>query len=223
MRGIERVPSAPVDGSLVDRSRRAPYPSDLSLKCNPVLFEFLLRHWRDHRAASPSRNALYKPQIAPRPLAETKDMHQAASPVYGEHKVAIQYRVVDLLWRPAGRLVRFVAVIHPSRGSCLLMCTDVSLNAIEIIRLYGLRFKIEHSFKQAMRLIGSFTYHFWMHDMKPTRPRRHTALDLRGGRARLRTPARAAHHSLKRRRPFTTSSGVACRRGNRGPGGRGTR
>ena len=100
-------------------------------------------------------------------LNDPKPTHSAASPVYGEHNVTIQYRVCDLLWRPAGRLVRFVAVIHPSRGSCLLMCTDLSLSAIEIIRLYGLRFKIEHSFKQAVRLIGSFTYHFWMQDMKP--------------------------------------------------------
>ena len=82
-----------------------------------------------------------------------------------------QYRVRDLLWRPAGRLVRFVAVIHPTRGACLLMCTDLSLSAIDIIRLYGLRFKIEHSFKQAVRLIGSFAYHFWMFDMKPLRYR----------------------------------------------------
>jgi len=98
-------------------------------------------------------------------------MQSAASPVYGEHSVTIQYRVRDLLWRPAGRLVRFVAVIHPCRGSCLLMCTDTSLSAIDIIRLYGLRFKIEHSFKQAVRLIGSFAYHFWMQDMKPLRRR----------------------------------------------------
>ena len=36
-----------------------------------------------------------------------------------------------------------------------------------IIRLYGLRFKIEHGFKQAVRIVGSFTYHFWMKEMKP--------------------------------------------------------
>ena len=81
----------------------------------------------------------------------------------------IQYRVRDLLWRPAGRLVRFVAVIHPARGACLLMCTDTSLDAIDIIRLYGMRFKIEHTFKQAVRQIGAFTYHFWMSDMRPLR------------------------------------------------------
>ena len=100
---------------------------------------------------------------------DPKTMPSAASPVYGEHNVTIQYRVCDLLWRPVGRLVRFVAVVHPSRGACLLMCTDLTLSAIDIIRLYGLRFKIEHSFKQAVRLIGSFAYHFWMQDMKPLR------------------------------------------------------
>ena len=100
---------------------------------------------------------------------DPKSMQSAASPVYGEHNVTIQYRVCNLLWRPVGRLVRFVAVIHPSRGACLLMCTDLTLSAIDIIRLYGLRFKIEFSFKQAVRLIGSFAYHFWMQDMKPLR------------------------------------------------------
>src|SRR5882672_11841762 len=47
------------------------------------------------------------------------------------------------------------------------MCTDTTLCAVDIIRLYGLRFKIECSFKQAVRQIGSFAYHFWMKDMIP--------------------------------------------------------
>src|SRR5207248_949700 len=76
------------------------------------------------------------------------------------------YLVADCYYA-AGKIIS--AVLHPSRGSCLLMCTDTSLDAIEVIRLYGLRFKIEHSFKQAVRLIGSFAYHFWMSDMKPLR------------------------------------------------------
>lgn len=104
-------------------------------------------------------------------LADIKSMQQVPSPVYGECSVTLRYRVRDLLWRPAGRLVRFVAVIHPTRGACILMCTDTSLSAVDIIRLYGLRFKIEHSFKQATRQIGSFAYHFWMKDMIPLRYR----------------------------------------------------
>jgi len=104
-------------------------------------------------------------------LRDAKDTLEIQSPVYGERNVKIKYRVRDLYWRSAGRIVRFVAVRHPSRGSCLLMSTDTSLSAVEIIQLYGLRFKIEHGFKQAVRLIGSFSYHFWMQDMKPLRRR----------------------------------------------------
>src|SRR5271156_1611011 len=110
----------------------------------------------------------------PRPMArrkssspcfdDPKSMQQIASPVYGERNVTLSYRVCDMLWRPVGLLVRFVAVIHPTRGACILMCTDTTLCAVDIIRLYGLRFKIECSFKQAVRQIGSFAYHFWMKD-----------------------------------------------------------
>ena len=104
-------------------------------------------------------------------LKDPNSMLQVASPVYGENNVILRYCVRDLLWRPVGLLVRFVAVIHPTRGACILMCTDTTLNAVDIIRLYGLRFKIECSFKQAVRQIGSFAYHFWMKDMIPLRYR----------------------------------------------------
>lgn len=118
------------------------------------------------------RPPLYGQKVALKSLlADGAPAQSAPSPVYGERNIPIAYRVRDLLWRPAGRLVRFVAVTHPTRGSCLLMCTDLSLSAPDIIRLYGLRFKIEHSFKQAVRVIGSFGYHFWMHDMTPVRRR----------------------------------------------------
>ena len=48
-------------------------------------------------------------------LDDPSGFQNGPSPVYGENKVTIQYRVRDLLWRPAGRLVRFVAVIHPDK------------------------------------------------------------------------------------------------------------
>jgi hypothetical protein len=116
------------------------------------------------------RPRLYGQKIALRTLLnDPTGMQQAQSPVYGEQKITLNYHVRNLLWRPTGRLVRFVAVIHPLRGSCLLMSTDSTLSAIDIILIYGLRFKIEHTFKQAVRLIGTFSYHFWMKDMKPLR------------------------------------------------------
>jgi hypothetical protein len=104
-------------------------------------------------------------------LTATDSMQISPSVVYGETEGTLRYRMQDLLWRPSGRVVRFVAVVHPTRGSCLLMCTDTTLDPVEIIRIYGLRFKIEHTFKQAVNVIGTFSYHFWMKDMKPTRRR----------------------------------------------------
>jgi hypothetical protein len=89
----------------------------------------------------------------------------AVSPVYGEKDVPIRYLCLDLLWRPIRRLARFVLVEHPDRGRIVLLCTDLSLNPMEIIRLYGLRFKIELSFKQAVRTLGAYGYHFWMRTM----------------------------------------------------------
>lgn len=89
------------------------------------------------------------------------------SPVYGEQKVLLQYRSVNLLWRPIGRLVQFVLVMHPSRGNIVLLCTAVDLDPLTVIKLYGLRFKIEVSFKQAMHTLGTYLYHFWMKTMTP--------------------------------------------------------
>jgi hypothetical protein len=40
---------------------------------------------------------------------------------------------------------------------------------LDIIRIYGLRFKIEVSFKQALHVIGAYAYHFWMAAMTPLR------------------------------------------------------
>jgi len=96
---------------------------------------------------------------------------KAASPIYGERNVTLRFRALDLYWRPVGILVRFVLVIHPERGRKILLCTDRSLAPIQIIALYGVRFKIELSFKEAVHTVGTYSYHFWMRAMTP-RPRR---------------------------------------------------
>ncbi len=91
------------------------------------------------------------------------------SPVYGEEKVIIKYLSINLLWRPVGRLVRFVIVKHPNRGNIFLLSTDLELSPIDIIKIYGYRFKIEVSFKQILHTIGGYSYRFWMQKMAPTK------------------------------------------------------
>lgn len=114
------------------------------------------------------RPRLYGEKIALTTLFDhASHIVEVASPVYGEKDITLRYAVRDLLWRPAGTLVRLVAVEHPQRGKCVLLCTDTTLDPIEIIRLYGLRFKIEHAFKQAVHVIGAFAYRFWMKAMTP--------------------------------------------------------
>lgn len=83
----------------------------------------------------------------------------------------LRFAVHDLLWRPVGQIVRFVVVVHPTRGRLILMSTDTTLSAVDIIRMYGLRFKIECGFKQAVHIFGGFSYHFWMKLMKPLKRR----------------------------------------------------
>lgn len=71
------------------------------------------------------------------------------------------------MWRPAARIVRFVIVCHPHRGTIFLLSTDLTLAPLEILMLYAYRFKIELGFRQGVHVLGAYAYHFWMCGMKP--------------------------------------------------------
>jgi len=88
------------------------------------------------------------------------------SPVYGEENVKIHYRMLDLLLRPFAIAVRIVLVIHPTRGRIILVTTDTLIEPLDLIRIYGCRFKIEVAFKQAIWTLGAYAYHFWMASME---------------------------------------------------------
>jgi hypothetical protein len=132
--------------------------------------------------------------------AQDRFFVEAPSPVYGERNVMVRYRVIDLLWRPVGCLVRFVIVKHPMRGMLFLICTDMSLSPLEIITLYGYRFKIEVGFRQAVHVIGAYAYHFWIMNMKPVRRGQgdqflHRTTDAY--REAVRRKLRAYHHHVQ--------------------------
>ena len=103
-------------------------------------------------------------------LFKTADFTDLDCPVYGEI-ARVRFACFDLLWRPFGKMVRFVLVEHPSRGRMILMSSELSLSPGEIIELYCLRFKIEVAFKHAIHNVGAFGYHFWMASMRPLKRR----------------------------------------------------
>ena len=120
------------------------------------------------RRRGPGRPRQYGPKLRLQTLLHHESgFSTAPSPVYGECDVQIAYATRDLLWRPVGHLVRFVFVRHPHRGSLLLMSTDLTLDPLDVIALYGYRFKIETGFRQALHVLGTYAYHFWMAPMAP--------------------------------------------------------
>jgi hypothetical protein len=118
------------------------------------------------------RPRTYGEKVRLKDLALENDAFVSApSPVYGENNVTLRYRMLDLVWRPVGRMVRFVIVHHPQRGTIFLLSTDLTLEPLQILTLYGYRFKIELGFRQAVHVLGAYAYHFWMAGMKPIRAR----------------------------------------------------
>ena len=116
------------------------------------------------------RPKLYGKKVRLKDLAEElSEFSKALSPCYNDSGVELLYRCIDLLWKPVGKLVRFVIVHHPQRGIIFLLSTNRELNPLEIIELYSYRFKIEVGFKQAIHTLGSYAYHFWMKTMTPIR------------------------------------------------------
>jgi len=120
------------------------------------------------KVRSRGRPRIYGDKLRLRDLwKQTRRFQADKSPVYGEQHIEIKYFSVDLLWRPVGRLVRLVFVRHPTRGRIVLLSSDTSLDPLQVVALYGYRFKIEVGFRQALHTLGSYAYHFWMMEMTP--------------------------------------------------------
>ncbi|MGG1644437.1 transposase [Paenibacillus sp. NRS-1782] len=84
--------------------------------------------------------------------------------LYGKEET-VQFLCLDLLWgQGLYQELRFVLVVHGGRYS-ILVSTDLSLAATDIIRLYGYRFKIECTFREMKQVTHAFGYRFWSKSM----------------------------------------------------------
>jgi Transposase DDE domain. len=88
------------------------------------------------------------------------EFQTAAVTIYGKEET-VSFLCLDLLWgQGLYKELRFVLVRHGDRLS-ILVSTDLTLDATEIIELYGYRFKIECTFREMKQVIGAFGYRFW--------------------------------------------------------------
>jgi len=84
--------------------------------------------------------------------------------LYGKEET-VQYLCLDLLWgQGLYQELRFVLVRYGER-TAILVSTDQTLAATDIIELYGHRFKIESTFREMKQVIDGFGYHFWSKSM----------------------------------------------------------
>ena len=152
------------------------------------------------RRAGPGRPRRYGRKLRLQTVLQNGSAFVSApSPVYDEKGVQLTYTTRDLLWRPVGQLVRFVFVRHPHRGDLILLSTDPRLDPLDVIALYGYRFKIEAGFRQALQGLGTYAYHFWMARLSP-RKRGSGSQDIRKRsvlyKQAVRRKIRAYHRSF---------------------------
>ena len=88
-----------------------------------------------------------------------ESFEKARMELYGQAK-EVAFLCLDLLWKPVGEKVRFVLVADGAERF-ILMGSDLTLGARDMILAYSYRFKIEVSFKVLKHLIGAFFYRFW--------------------------------------------------------------
>ena len=124
------------------------------------------------RSKARGRKKKYGKKVELKRILATAELFDVIpSTIYDDINVMLRVRCLDLIWKPAGQLMRFVFVIHPTRANIMLMSSDLTLSPAEIVRLYALRFKIELGFKHACRTIGVYSYHFWSRAMRRIRRR----------------------------------------------------
>lgn len=92
----------------------------------------------------------------------------------------LSYQRFELHWDSPDETVLFVLVRMASGQSVILLSTDTTLSASEVITAYSWRFKIEVSFRFLVNLLQGFDYHFWLKDLpkRASRVKRATNLKL---------------------------------------------
>lgn len=146
---------------------------------------------RPHRKG---RRRVYGQKLKLMKLFEARpDDFLCAEAVVYQKKEAVRYLVLDLIWKPAKGLVRFV-LIETSRGRLILMSSDLTLQPLLALSLYTARVRIESLFASVKNLLGGLAYHFWSKYLAPV----------------SRRPKRGSHPAPVSSRPDRTANTLAA-------------
>ena len=86
---------------------------------------------------------------------------QATVTIYGKEE-KVSFMSHDLLWGLKHyQMLRFVIASVNGANPIILATNDLSLEPLQIVRLYSYRFKIECAFFQLKHVIAGFAYRFW--------------------------------------------------------------
>ena len=121
------------------------------------------------------------------------DEFLSAKAIVYQQKETVRYLVLDLIWKPAKGLVRFV-LIETSRGRLILMSSDLTLEPLLALSLYTARVRIESLFASVKNLLGGLAYHFWSRYLAPV----------------SRRPTRGSHPTPISSRPDRTANTLAA-------------
>jgi len=84
--------------------------------------------------------------------------------LYGKQE-SIRYYCADLLWgKGLYKMLRFVLVEY-NQTQAILVSTDLAMEPLDIISLYGRRFGIEVMFREMKQAVDAFGYRFWSKHM----------------------------------------------------------
>ena len=129
-------------------------------KSNCIAYEMPLREDKPHRGRPRKRGDAV--QLISLFTSRAEDFLTASASIYGK-TVAVRYLCLDLLWGvKLYRKLRFVLTVMDGVRS-IFVTTDLTLDPMRVLEIYGFRFKIETSFRAMKQDIGTFGYHFWTH------------------------------------------------------------
>jgi len=101
-------------------------------------------------------------EVPLKPLFESLEACQIAVVwLYGQ-QTTVSYQCFKLFWDSPEAEVLFVLTQLPNGKQMILLSSDVTLSANQVIEAYGKRFKIEVCFRTFVLLLGGFAYQFWL-------------------------------------------------------------